>query len=66
MFTNTPPQPIESNKVRIAWDAEQEQIAEIDKMIEECRERSNKNFLLGTIMATCLFGVSLYALLNSE
>ena len=46
--------------------SELQQIAEIDKMIDECREKSNKNFLLGTIMATCLFGVSLYALLNSE
>ena len=47
--------------------SELQQIAEIDKMIEECRERSNKNFFLGAIMATCLFGVSLYTLLgNSE
>lgn len=37
--------------------SELQQIAEMDKMIEECRERSNKNFLLGTIMATGLFGV---------
>ena len=36
-----------------------QQIAEIDKMINECREKSNKNFLIGTFMAACLFGVSL-------
>lgn len=47
--------------------SELQQIAEIDKMINECQEKSNKNFFLGAIMATCLFGVSLYTLLkNSE
>ena len=47
--------------------SELQQIAEIDKMINECREKSNKNFFLGTVMAVCLFGVSLYTVLkNSE
>ena len=47
--------------------SELQQKAEIDKMIDECREKSNKNFFLGTVMAVCLFGVSLYTLLkNSE
>ena len=47
--------------------SELQQIAEIDKMITECREKSNKNFFLGTVMAVCLFGVGLYTLLkNSE
>ncbi len=46
---------------------ELQQIAEIDKMINECRKKSNNNFFLGTIMAACLFGVSLYTLImNSE
>lgn len=44
--------------------SELQQIAEIDKMIDECRERSNKNFLLGTCMAACLFGISLYSLIK--
>ena len=44
---------------------ELQQIAEIDKMITECRAKSNKNFFLGTIMAACLFGFSLYTLLNN-
>lgn len=42
--------------------SELQQIAEIDKMINECREKSNKNFLLGTVMAACLLGAGLYAL----
>jgi len=46
--------------------SELQQKAEIDKMIDECREKSNKNFFLGTVMATCLFGVSLYTLLKSR
>lgn len=46
--------------------SELQQIAEIDRMIKECREKSNKNFLLGTFMATCLFGVGLYALLKNK
>ena len=46
--------------------SELQQKAEIDKMINECQERSNKNFFLGTIMAACLFGVSLYTLLKSR
>jgi hypothetical protein len=46
--------------------SELQQIAEIDKMINKCREKSNKNFLLGTIMAACLFGVSLYTLLKNS
>ena len=46
--------------------SEPQQIAEIDKMIDECQENSNKNFFLGTVMAACLFGVSLYALLKSR
>ena len=46
---------------------ELQQIAEIDKMINECQAKSNKNFFLGTIMAACLFGTGLYAFLkNSE
>lgn len=45
--------------------SELQQIAEIDKMINECREKSNKNFFLGTFMAACLFGVSLYTLLKN-
>lgn len=46
---------------------ELQQIAEIDKMINECQAKSNKNFFLGTLMAACLFGVGLYTLLkNSE
>lgn len=44
---------------------ELQQIAEIDKMINECREKSNKNFLLGTIKAACLFGASLNTLLKN-
>ena len=44
---------------------ELQQIAEIDKMIDKCREKSNKNLLLGTVMAVCLFGVCLYALLKN-
>lgn len=43
---------------------ELQQITEIDKMINECREKSNKNFFLGTIMAVCLFGAGLYVLLK--
>ena len=43
---------------------ELQQKAEIDKMINECREKSNKNFFWGTVMAACLFGVGLYALLK--
>lgn len=43
--------------------SELQQIAEIDRMIDECREKSNKNFFLGTFMAAYLFGVSLYTLL---
>ena len=43
--------------------SELQQKAEIDRMINECREKSNKNFLLGTFMAACLFGVSLFTLL---
>ena len=46
--------------------SELQQLAEIDKMIDECRERSNKNFFLGTFMAACLFGVSLYTLLKNS
>lgn len=46
--------------------SELQQIAEIDKMINECREKSNKNFFLGTLMAACLFGVSLYTLLKNS
>ena len=46
--------------------SELQQIAEIDKMINECREKSNKNFFLGTFMAACLFGVSLYTLLKNS
>ena len=46
--------------------SELQQITEIDKMIDECRAKSNKNFFLGTIMAACLFGVCLYALLNNS
>ena len=46
--------------------SELQQIAEIDKMINECREKSNKNFFLGTFMAACLFGVSLYTLLRNS
>ena len=45
---------------------ELQQIAEIDKMINECQARSNKNFFLGTIMAACLFGVSLYTILKNS
>ena len=45
--------------------SELQQKAEIDKMINKCREKSNKNFLLGTIMAVCLFGTSLYTLLKN-
>ena len=44
---------------------ELQQIAEIDKMINECRAKSNKNFLLGSFMAACLFGAGLYALLKN-
>ena len=44
--------------------SELQQIAEIDKMIIECRAKSNKSFLLGSFMAVCLFGVGLYALLK--
>ena len=39
--------------------SELQQKTEIDKMISECREKSNKNFILGTFMAACLFGISL-------
>ena len=46
--------------------SELQQIAEIDKMINECREKSNKNFFLGTIMAACLFVGSLYTLLKNS
>lgn len=46
--------------------SELQQIAEIDKMINECREKSNKKFFLGTFMAACLFGVSLYTLLKNS
>jgi len=46
--------------------SELQQIAEIDKMIIEYREKSNKNFFLGTFMSVCLFGVSLYALLKDS
>ena len=45
--------------------SELQQIAEIDKMINECRAKSNKNFFLGTIMAAYLFGVGLYTLLKN-
>jgi len=45
--------------------SELQQKAEIDKMINECQERSNKNFFLGTFMAACLFGVSLYTLIKN-
>lgn len=45
--------------------SELQQIAEIDKMINECQKKSNKNFFLGTFMAACLFGVSLYTLLKN-
>ena len=45
---------------------ELQQIAKIDKMINECQAKSNKNFFLGTIMAACLFGVSLYTLLKNS
>jgi hypothetical protein len=44
--------------------SERQQIAEIDKMIEECQKKSNKNFFLGTFMAACLFGAGLYTLLK--
>jgi len=44
--------------------SEHQQIAEVDKMINECREKSNKNFFLGTFMAACLFGAGLYTLLK--
>ena len=46
--------------------SELQQKAEIDKMINECREKSNKNLFLGTFMAACLFGVSLYIFLNDS
>ena len=46
--------------------SELQQIAEIDKMINECREKSNKKFFLGTIMAACLFVGSLYTLLKNS
>ena len=46
--------------------SELQQIAEIDRMINECREKSNKKFFLGTFMAACLFGVSLYTLLKNS
>ena len=46
--------------------SELQQIAEIDKMINECQAKSNKNFFLGTVMAACLFGVSLYTLLRNS
>lgn len=46
--------------------SELQQIAEIDRMIDECREKSNKNFFLGTCMAVCLFGAGLTALLNNK
>lgn len=46
--------------------SEHQQKLEIDKMINECREKSNKNFFLGTVMAACLFGVSLYTLLKGR
>ena len=46
--------------------SELQQIAEIDKMINECREKSNKTFFLGTFMAASLFGVSLYTLLKNS
>lgn len=45
--------------------SELQQISEIDKMINECREKSNKNFFLGTFMAACLLGTGLYALLKN-
>ena len=38
---------------------ELQQMAEIDRMMDKCREKSNKNFFLGTVVAACLFGVSL-------
>lgn len=40
--------------------SELQQKAEIDRQIDECQEKSNKNFFLGTVMSACLFGVSLY------
>ena len=47
--------------------SELQQIAEIDNVIDKCREKSNKNFFLGTFMAACMFGAGLYTLLkNSE
>lgn len=46
--------------------SELQQITEIDKKIYKCREKSNKNFLLGTFMAACLFGVSLNSLLKNS
>lgn len=46
--------------------SELQQIAEIDKMINKCRAKSNKNFFLGTFMATCLFGFSLYSFLKDS
>ena len=46
--------------------SEHQQIAEIDKMINECREKSNKNIFLGTFMAACLFGISLYTLFKNS
>lgn len=45
--------------------SELQQKVEIDKMIDECQERSNKNLFLGTAIAACLFGVSLYTLLKN-
>ena len=44
--------------------SELQQIAETDKMIDECQENSNKNFFLGTVMAVCLFGAGLYIILK--
>lgn len=46
--------------------SELQQKAEIDKMINECRKKSNNNFFLGTLMAACLFGAGLYALLKNS
>ena len=45
---------------------ELQQITEIDKMINECRAKLNKNFFLGTFMAACLFGFSLYSFLKDS
>ena len=46
--------------------SERQQIAEIDKMIDECRKRSNNNIFLGTCVAACLFGAGLTALIKNN